>query len=183
MKKNSKEKTARIYSEALYEAAENASKFDAVKKDAEFLADLCVQNKDLIKQSSSPLLSDVQQREIWQQVAAKAKFNEITTKCLDVLIENHRIDILQEVMNDFVHLYNQRKGIAEVRVETVKNLTAKQDEMLRKVLQKKLESDVVIEYVINPALLGGLRIQSGSKMFDGSLSYKLNCLENIMKGN
>lgn len=183
MKKNSKEKTARIYSSALYDVAVASSKLDAIKKDAEFLSELCQQNKDLVKKSSSPLLSDVQQKEVWQQVALKAKLDAETLKCLDILVDNNRIDVLAEVMADFIHLYYAGKNIAEVSVETVKPLTTTQDKKLREVLTKKFDKDVVIKYVENPDLLGGLRIMSESKMFDGSLSYKLNCLENIMKGN
>lgn len=183
MKRNSKEKTARIYSSALYDAAVESSQLETVKENAKFLSELCKQDRDLVKQVSSPLLSEVQQKEIWQQIAKKAKLSAEILKCLDILTENHRIDILADVMDDFSHLYYIGKNIAEVDVETVKPLTTTQDKKLREVLIKKFNKDVVIKYTENPEILGGLRVVCGSKMFDGSLSYKLNCLENIMKGN
>ena len=49
-------------------------------------------------------------------------------------------------------------------------------------LEKILGKQVEIDYVLNPKILGGLRVQCGSKMFDDSLASKLNYLENIMKG-
>ena len=45
-----------------------------------------------------------------------------------------------------------------------------------------LGKQVVINYELNPKILGGLRVQCGSKMFDNSLASKLNYLENVMKG-
>ena len=58
----------------------------------------------------------------------------------------------------------------------------KQDAKLKKVIENLLGKKVLIDYVINPKILGGLRVQCGSKMFDNSLINKLNYLENIMKG-
>lgn len=182
MKKVSKEKIARVYASALYDAAVASSKVEAVKKNVDFLLDVCNHNKNLMKEMASPLLSDSDQKVIWQQVAAKAKLSNEMLNCLDVLATEHRIGCLPEVLKGFMHLYYEGNNIAEVRVETVKELSSTQDKKLRAVLKKKLDKDVVIEYVNNPAILGGLRIQFASKMFDGSLSYKLNCLENLMKG-
>ena len=182
MKENSREKTARIYSSALYDAVAGSAQIDGVKKDAELLLNICKQDNSLIKQAASPLLSDDEQKSIWQQVAAKAKLSKDMLKFLDVLVENRRIGYLPAVLKDFIHLYFAGKNVAEVKVETVKELSATQDKKLCEVLKKKLDRDVVVEYVINPAILGGLRIYSGSKMYDGSLSHKLNCLENLMKG-
>ena len=182
LKENSKEKTARIYSSALYEAAASNSRLDAVKKDVDLLSQICVSDKDVIKRVSSPLLSEDERKSIWQQVAKVAKLSEETKNFLNILTENQRIGDLGVILQDFKHLYYANGNIAEIKVETVKELSAAQDKRLRSALEQKFGKNVVIEYVMNPALLGGLRIQSGSKMFDGSLSYKLNCLENLMKG-
>ncbi len=182
MKKVSKEKISRVYASALYDAAVAASQVDKVKKDVDFLLDVCKQNKSLAKDAASPLLSNDEQKSVWQEVAAKAKFNVETLNCLQLMVDESRISCLPNMLSDFVHLYYEGNNIAEVQVETVKDLSATQDKKLREVLKEKLNKDVVIEYVKNPALLGGLRIQYASKMFDGSLNYKLSCLENIMKG-
>ena len=57
-----------------------------------------------------------------------------------------------------------------------------QNAKLIKIMEKKLGEKVVVDYVINPSILGGLRVQCDSKMYDNSLVNKLNYLENIMKG-
>ena len=43
-------------------------------------------------------------------------------------------------------------------------------------LEKVLGTDVVADFVEKPELLGGFRVQVGSKLFDGSLSGQLNQL-------
>ena len=79
-------------------------------------------------------------------------------------------------------IYYKDQGIIEVDVETVKDLSSSQDKKLKTVLSKLFAGDVVVNYKINPSIIGGLRVKSGSKMFDDSLATKLNYLENLMKG-
>ena len=61
MKKVSKEKISRVYASALYDAAVATSQVDKVKKDVDFLLEVCKQNNDLVKQVASPLLSNDEQ--------------------------------------------------------------------------------------------------------------------------
>ena len=105
-----------------------------------------------------------------------------TLNCLKIIVENNRISDLLLILDDFKNVYYKKHGIAEIVVETVKKLTSSQDTKLKKVLEKIASKKVVIEYKINPMLLGGLRVQMGSEMFDDSLAHKLNYLENVMKG-
>ena len=64
----------------------------------------------------------------------------------------------------------------------MKKFVNSKESKLSKVLESVLKQNVVIDYEINPSILGGLRIQCGSKMFDDCLASKLNYLENTMKG-
>ncbi len=43
-------------------------------------------------------------------------------------------------------------------------------------LQKKFGSDITTEFLVNPALLGGLRVKLGSDVWDGSISSRLASL-------
>ena len=108
--------------------------------------------------------------------------NDDTLRCLDVVVENGRISDLSLILNDFEKIYNCKNNVAKVIVETAKKLSATQDNKLKKVMEKILGKQVEIDYVLNPKILGGLRVQCGSKMFDNSLASKLNYLENVMKG-
>lgn len=47
-------------------------------------------------------------------------------------------------------------------------------------LQKKFGSDITTEFLINPALLGGLRIKLGSDVRDGSISSRLATLSKLI---
>jgi F-type H+-transporting ATPase subunit delta len=55
--------------------------------------------------------------------------------------------------------------------------TAVRDQ-LRADLQKKYGEDLEFDFNVNPELLGGLRVQVGSHVWDGSVRAKLETLRN-----
>ena len=61
-------------------------------------------------------------------------------------------------------------------------LTETQDKNLKTNLKNFLKKDVLINYHINPDIMGGLVVSYNSEMIDDSLKGKLNRLETIMKG-
>lgn len=182
MKKNSKEKIARIYADALYAAAKESKSLDLVQKDTEALHNIFSADSTLLGSLSSPLLTLKEQKEVLATLAKKVKLHAETLRCLELMAEEGKLREADLVMQDFAHLCCKNNNIAEVVVETVKKLSATQDKKLQQALTRRLNSQVAIDYRINPSLIGGLRVQYGTYLIDASLSHKLNCIENVMKG-
>ncbi len=182
MKKASKTKIARVYAQALYDAAIEMKSVEKVKADVEKLKSLTAQDTSLEEYLANPLWSENDKRDILRKTAKSLQLSEETLNCLEVVAENRRSSDLSLILDNFNKVYYQKNGIAEVDVETVKKLSASQDKKLKKTLEKILGKKVAVSYSLNPAVLGGLRIRSGSTMFDDSLAVKLNYLENVMKG-
>lgn len=182
MKKNSKEKIAHIYADALYAAAKESNVLTKVKHDADTLLEIFMADSTLASAMSNPLLSEAERQEVLNLLGQKAKLQAATLRCLELMADEGRLGIAALVMSDFCHLCCQNDQIAEVVVETVKDLSAAQSKKLEEVLTRRLGKQVAIDYRITPSILGGLRVQYGSYLLDASLSHKLNCLENVMKG-
>ena len=61
-------------------------------------------------------------------------------------------------------------------------LSDAQQSELAETLQQKIGGKVQIDTQVDPSLLGGLIVQVGSRMVDGSLKSKLERLKFAMKG-
>ena len=90
---------------------------------------------------------------------------------------------MRKILDCFKHLDLQKRGILEVSAESVQELSDKQKQKLEKGLEKALNTPIIVNYKINPAILGGLSIQYNSVKVDDSVAGKLQRLEQIMKGN
>lgn len=182
MKKDSKTKIAAVYSLALYEAAIEKKALASVHADVLVLLDVMAQEMDFLKYFSNPLWDVVAKKEALKAIAHKLKISGETLSCLDVVADNNRFAEMRLILEEFVHLYYRKHDVAEVDVSSVKALNAAQDKKLIASLEKRFGKKVVVNYILNPDLLGGLRVRCGSDMIDDSISGKLNRLEMMMKG-
>ena len=64
-----------------------------------------------------------------------------------------------------------------VRVENAVATTPEQAASLQASLEKRYGAGLEISYGVNPALIGGLRIQVGSDLYDGSVRTRLEKLQ------
>ena len=180
MRKKSNTKIAKTYAVALYDASVEKGIVKTVFSDVLKLLAVLNENADFVSYMVSPLWEAKDKKEVLEKTAKILKLDKETLNCLEIVLENGRAAELDLILGGFVKVYYQKNNVAEVEVETVKKLSQAQDKRLVNVLQKMFDKEVVVNYAINPDLLGGLRIKYGSKMFDDSLSNKLNYLENVI---
>ena len=182
MKSVSKNKIASVYATALYEAAVETGSLAAVAADVEELKKNAAADPELERFLANPLYSADEKRSLLKEVAAKLKWNPDTLRCMDIIAQNNRFKELALILDAFGHIYLRRLGIAEVEVETVKELSAAQDKKLKENLERRLQKKVTVTYKMVHEIIGGLKIRFGSEMIDNTLVSKLNRLENMMKG-
>lgn len=63
------------------------------------------------------------------------------------------------------------------RIETASEVDRETGSILVANLKKKYGSDLTTEFVVNPQLLGGMRIRVGSDVWDGSVRNRLERLQ------
>lgn len=63
------------------------------------------------------------------------------------------------------------------RVENATETTPEQQAAIRSNLERQYGSGLRLSFSVNPALIGGLRVQVGSDIFDGSVAGRLAALD------
>lgn len=182
MNKGSKLKNAILYATSLYEGAEQCHKLNETYNDVKALRNILaegVKDFDLLNNPIWPL--DVKEKLI-DTVAEKMSFSKPLVNLLKILIENRRFDELEQILQQFKEVYYNKQNIAEVNVETVVDLTKEQDKKLKQKLKDLFKKDIVVNYITNPQILGGLVIQCGTVLIDSSVKHQLDSLEQLMKG-
>ena len=64
---------------------------------------------------------------------------------------------------------------------TAVKLTAAQEKGLKAALRQALGKDPEIETIVDPHILGGLKVRVGSRLYDASLRSKLDSLRFALK--
>jgi F-type H+-transporting ATPase subunit delta len=80
------------------------------------------------------------------------------------------------VLKEFARLVRLEEAKRSAVIESTTELEAAEKSAITRTLRAKYGADVTAEYKINPALLGGLRIQIGSDVLDASVRTRLDRL-------
>jgi F-type H+-transporting ATPase subunit delta len=95
---------------------------------------------------------------------------------VDSLIEKkprHYIDVLK----NYRRLLRLEVEKRRARIETASEVDPVTSSELVTNLRKKYGSDLTTEFVVNPELLGGMRIRVGSDVWDGTVRNRLERLQ------
>lgn len=182
VKKKSKIKIATTYAQALYAAAVDKKCVDKVMLNVTELLDAYPDYQKGIQLLNNPVWAVDEKISALKAIAQKLKLNDELYNCLVIVAQNNRFSEFEDILQAFRQIYYAKHNMVEVKVESVVPLNTRQNNLLKSELEKFLKKEVLIEYNINPDILGGLVVRFNSEMIDDSLKGKLNRLESIMKG-
>jgi F-type H+-transporting ATPase subunit delta len=77
----------------------------------------------------------------------------------------------------------KQRGEIAAQVTSARALSAAEADELKHLLKSRLGREPRLELIVDPSLLGGLRLKLGSRMIDSSLRTKLEGLRAAMKGS
>ncbi|ETN94104.1 ATP synthase F1 subcomplex delta subunit [Zhouia amylolytica] len=102
--------------------------------------------------------------------------NTISEGLFDLLADYKRVDILGDIAEKYIILYDEQKGKQVAVVTTAVPLTA---ELEQKVLAKVKElsgKEITLENKIDESIIGGFILRLGDVQYNASVANKLNSL-------
>ena len=169
------------YAKALFDLANDQNQVAAVEADLKSLKAALADSRDLQVLLGSPQFSAEQKGAGLKAIAAKAQFNGVTQKFLGLLSANGRAFLLASVITSFEALAAKARGAVSAQVTSATPLSAAQAKGVAAALRQALGKDPEIETRVDPAILGGIKVQVGSRLFDASLKSKLDSLKFALK--
>jgi F-type H+-transporting ATPase subunit delta len=168
------EEIARVYSEALFEAARDRDKLDVVHDQLGEFADAVAENRDLQVFLFSPYFSTEEKREGMERVVKDADSELVNF--LELLIEKHRAPAIFRVRDQFDDLWAEANKRLEVTLTSAVELDPKIVERVGKEIERQTDRTIDLRSEVDEGILGGLRLQVGNMVLDASLRSKLERL-------
>ncbi|MCB0471905.1 MAG: ATP synthase F1 subunit delta [Flavobacteriaceae bacterium] len=170
------------YAKAVLNLALDSKMADKVNADMQLIQTTVEENQELQVLLESPVYKTKVKKDILSKIFDK-KITGISLGLIDQLIDNKRLTLLPEVAKQYIIIYDHYKGIEVAKITTAVPLT---DELKNKVLQKVKAlkgKEVILENIIDPAILGGFVLKVGDQQFDSSIIGKLNNLRREFEDN
>ena len=170
------------YAAALFGLADDEKRLDEVAGDLRGLKAILAESADLRRLVKSPVISRADQGRAMEAVLAKAGACRLTRNFVGLVARNRRLFALPAMIEAYLGELAKRRGEVTAQVTAAGELDEGQMKTLTAVLRKVVGSKVTIDLSIDPAVLGGLVVKVGSRLFDSSLRTKLHKLALAMKG-
>jgi len=147
------------------------------------VGNLMSKNRDFKSLLVSPVFSQPDREKALKQIAGKIMLSEKVVRFVMHLSEFRLIAALPEIIKLAAAIYLEKKRRAKAVVLTSIEISKDYEERLKRSLNKLTDRDVDIEFVMEPALLGGIIVKVGSTMYDTSIKGQLRLLrDELIKG-
>jgi F-type H+-transporting ATPase subunit delta len=100
-----------------------------------------------------------------------------------LLVRKGRTGLAPEIEEYFKRLVEQREGIARVTARTAVPLSDAEQEALSQAISRQTGQRVILDTQVDPALLGGVVVQIGDRLVDGSVKGRLEELRERLVGS
>ena len=139
----------------------------------EAFARLVGETADLRNVLTSPSVSLARKRAVISRLAEAQGMARLLRNFLLVLSDHRRIDAVGEVATEFKNVVDERLGFARASIQSAQPLKPEQQEALVSKISQMTGKNVRPTWQVNPDLLGGVVVNVGSKVYDGSVRGKL----------
>ncbi|MEJ2145739.1 MAG: ATP synthase F1 subunit delta [Acidobacteriota bacterium] len=128
---------------------------------------------DALANPAYPLLI---KQEIVRKVAARMKLQPIVLNFLLLLVERNRIAQLESMRDGFQRVLDDHAGVVQVLVVSSHELPEAVRKGLEQALRRLTGEKVRLEYQLDESLIGGVKLQIGSTVYDGTVRTQLDHL-------
>jgi len=129
----------------------------------------------------SPNFSQEKKAAILNDLMKKLKLSAGMKRFLGLLLEKNRLQYLAQIDDDFRALADTLSGTLRAKVMTAAEVEEGQQTAIKDGLEKQTGKTVELQTEINAELIGGLKVEIGGRLFDGSIQTQLKRLEDTLK--
>ncbi len=176
-------KIASRYAKSLLDLAKDQNKVEAVLEDVKMFKQ-ATENRDLYLLLKSPIVNTQKKLTILKEIFG-GKMDELTMSFVNIITKKGREAYLPEINNEFITQYRAFNKISKVVVTTANPLSEADFERIKSKLNESGETldNLEIERKVDPTLIGGFKIEIGDKLYNASVSHKLEQLKKQFAGN
>ncbi len=158
----------RRYAKALFRVAVEKKKIENIRHDLTVFSEVLQLNPALDKYLLSPEISREEKEKTIQKLLGDQLSSEFLN-FLRVLLRKGRMNFFSQMAEAYFHYQDEYFNRVRVVATTAVPLSEKDWERIQKRLSDTFHKEVILEPAVDPAILGGIRIQMDSTVYDASL--------------
>ena len=163
------------YAKAILDLAVDNKSTDKVEKDMRSIVTTISDSAELRNMLASPVIKSSVKKGTLLEVFKGG--DAITQGLINILVDNKRVDLLNEVAEKYIILNEELKGKDLAHVTTAVPLTPELEKEILKKVTELTGKKVTIENKIDESIVGGFVLRVGDLQYDASIANKLSNLK------
>lgn len=173
---------ANRYAKALFELALEQQKLEVVAKDMQLVNDVVAENRDLALLLKSPVVNARKKTAVFSILFEK-NIDHLSLRFLSLLAKNGREEIIPQVAESLLNIYNDYRGITEAWLTSASELEKDAKTAILEMLKRLSGKEVQLHEYVNADLLGGFVVKLGDYQYDASTKTLIKRLKDNIKNN
>lgn len=108
------------------------------------------------------------------QTALGNRMSQELSRFLTLLNKNGRMDLVEDILRDFVTIYRRGIGIRKAHLVTATEPSERLLQRLKALVKQKTGDDVIIEVEVDPSIIGGFVFDIDEYLLDASIKHQLD---------
>ena len=170
-----------VYGEALYTLARDEGLSKTILEQLRVLDRSFQQEPDFLRLLAAPNLPKAERCRILDD-SFRGQIEPYILNFLKILTEKGYVRHFSACVEAYRALYNQDNGILPVTAVSAVPLNGQQLAALTEKLNRITGKHVELENKLDPAVLGGLRLDYDGKRIDDTVSHRMDAIRNMLQG-
>lgn len=169
-----------VYAQGLYALAKEESLTEIILEELKVLCQSFDQTPEFLQLLAAPNVSKQARTEILDE-SFRGKVQPYVLNFLKILTEKGYIRHFSDCCNAYREQYNADHGILVVKAVSAVALSDAQKAQLTRKLQIMTGKTVELSCRVDPAVLGGIRLDYDGKQVDGTVKSRLDTVGSLLK--
>jgi F-type H+-transporting ATPase subunit delta len=167
---------SRRYVRAVFELVTDAKQRETILNELRVLAK-CFADKEITEFITSPMVSPDKKLECIRKPLEGKGLNENTENLVLLLAQKNRLGLFEDLVKSYQDELDKANGVVRGVAKSSANLDQAECKQIEKKISEYLKKNVILDFAMDPKLVGGIVATVGSHTFDDSLSSYLRRLK------
>ncbi len=174
---------ANRYAQALFMIGQeqNMQTLEAYSKSLLAIEKMLTGSPLLLNLFSNPIITPSEKQQTLIQLFKKIKVDQNIVSFFILLAKKNRLPLVSKITHCFISLFYKAKNITVCKLTTAITLDKKKQKKFTLLLEKQTHRQLLVTFITDPDILGGLILQLGDKILDVSIRKQLILLKDTIK--
>jgi len=168
------------YARALLNIAVETEQVEQYAEELSRMAKLFQEQHLLRLLLDSPTFALEKKTAILADIGVQMELSEGMKRYLKLLLKKGRVVYLPQIDKSYRKFADNLSGVVRADVTSAQKLTKERTTKIQQTMEKKTGKKIVLSIDTDKELIGGMRMQVGGKLFDGSLKTQLKRISDTL---